>query len=601
MKEKIKKTFEIERLLQRFIAAWCCINLYTALSIPIPFTDISFTFSIELVVWLVLFAAVFAFFTLLSLVLDKIHADSWLFTLCFAAFAGYTLTVESSFWYTLAIFILAAIAIAFLLKDDKLALSKTRIGNKTTAIIAAVFGIMMLVFIAAYGCLRYATYSSPNFDFGIWCNMFHYMKETGLPTVSCERDRILSHFAVHISPIYYLLLPLYMVFPSPHTLQIGQALAIASGLIPLYLLCRYKGLSNKFIIALSIAYSFSPVLISGIGYDMHENSFLVPTLLWMFYFFERQKYPLMYIAALFVCAVKEDAALFVLFFGIYLFLSKKKYLHGVILAVGSVAIFGLGIYLINTFGDGVLASRFDNYMYMDEGLLGMAKIIITNPAYVFTQVLSADKLIYILRLLLPLGLLPIVTRKVSHFILVLPIMLINIMTNYPYQHNIDFQYSFGGAAILCYLAVINAAEIKGYTRRYLITLAAAASVIMFLPTAGEKINIYAQRYINDREEFVTLTQALETIPKEASVRASTFFVPHIADRNEIYEIVSNNETDYMVFDMRPSLAHETDDLRGEYLAKGYTIELDIPDRIMIMKAPENVQETPALILQGETQ
>lgn len=601
MKEKIKKTFEIERLLQRFIAAWCCINLYTALSIPIPFTDISFTFSIELAVWLGLFAAVFAFFTLLSLVLDKIPADSWLFTLCFAAFAGYTLTVESSFWYTLAIFILAAIAIAFLLKDDKLALSKTRIGNKTAAIIAAVFGIMMLVFIVAYGCLRYATYSSPNFDFGIWCNMFHYMKETGLPTVSCERDRILSHFAVHISPIYYMLLPLYMVVPSPHTLQIGQALAIASGLIPLYLLCRYKGLSNKFIIALSTAYSFSPVLISGIGYDMHENSFLVPTLLWMFYFFERQKYPLMYIAALFVCAVKEDAALFVLFFGIYLFLSKKKYLHGVILAVGSVAIFGLGIYLINTFGDGVLASRFDNYMYMDEGLLGMAKIIITNPAYVFTQVLSADKLIYILRLLLPLGLLPIVTRKVSHFILVLPIMLINIMTNYPYQHNIDFQYSFGGAAILCYLAVINAAEIKGYARRYLITLAAAASVIMFLPTAGEKINIYAQRYINDREEFVTLTQALETIPKEASVRASTFFVPHIADRNEIYEIVSNNETDYMVFDMRPSLAHETDDLREEYLAKGYTIELDIPDRIMIMKAPENVQETPVMILQGETQ
>ena len=38
---------------------------------------------------------------------------------------------------------------------------------------------------------------------------------TGLPDVSCERDVLMSHFAVHISPIYYLLLPFYALFPSP--------------------------------------------------------------------------------------------------------------------------------------------------------------------------------------------------------------------------------------------------------------------------------------------------------------------------------------------------------------------------------------------------
>lgn len=604
MKEKIKRSLEIEKLIQRFIAAWCCLNLYTALSMPISFTDISFTFSIDLIVWLGLFAAVFVFFTVLSLVINLIPVDSWLFTMSFAAFAGYSLTVEHGFWYSLSILILAAIAIAFLLRNDKLELSKIKLGNKLTAIIVAVCGFTILLLIAAYGCLRYATYSSPNYDFGIWCNMFHYMKETGLPTVSSERDRILSHFAVHISPIYYLLLPLYLIFPSPYTLQIGQAIVIAGGIIPLYLLCRCKGLSNKFIIAISVAYAFSPALISGIGYDMHENCFLVPLLLWMFFFFEKQKYPLMYVAALSVCLVKEDACLFVLFFGIYLFLSKKKYLQGIMLTVSSVLLFGSMVFLINKFGDGVLSSRFDNYMYQDEGLLGMAKIIITNPAYVFTQTLNEEKLIYILKLLLPLGLLPIVTRKVSHFILLLPIMLINIMTNYPYQYNLDFQYSFGATAILCYLAVINAAEIKGYAKQYMVTLAAAASVILFLPTAGSRINGYIERFKSGQEEFATLNAALETIPEDASVRASTFFVPHIADRKEIYEIVSNNETEYMVFDMRPSLAHETDELRAEYLAKGYVVELDIPDRIMIMKAPEGFEQAqkqePVLILQGET-
>ena len=74
--------------------------------------------------------------------------------------------------------------------------------------------------------------------------------------------------------------------------------------------------------------------------------------------------------------------------------------------------------------------------------------------------------------------------------------------------------------------------------------------------------------------------------EDASVKASTFFIPHIAARDEVYEIRSNNETDYVVFDMRPSLIHETDDLRVLYAAMGYSTELDIPDRIMIMKNPE---------------
>lgn len=46
---------------------------------------------------------------------------------------------------------------------------------------------------------------------------------------TCERDRVLSHFAVHVSPIYYLFLPFYALFPLPVTLEVLQALLLASG------------------------------------------------------------------------------------------------------------------------------------------------------------------------------------------------------------------------------------------------------------------------------------------------------------------------------------------------------------------------------------
>ena len=91
--------------------------------------------------------------------------------------------------------------------------------------------------------------------------------------------------------------------------------------------------------------------------------------------------------------------------------------------------------------------------------------------------------------------------------------------------------------------------------------------------------------ITGKEEFTILNNALDSIPKDASVKASTFFVPHIADRHEIYEINSKNETDYVVFDMRPALVNETETLRSIYYGMGYTTVLDVPDHILIIKNP----------------
>ena len=585
MKKKLLEAFTIEKLIQRFIAVWCLMNLYTVLTSAVSFTDKAFAFNVNPFVYVPMLAALFASLSIISATFSERNIDSWAFALGFAAFTSYTLTLNREFWYCMSLIVLAAIALSFLIKDDKLQIGRIRLGKKVTILIVSLCALFIFCIVSAISCLRYATYSSPNFDFGIWCNMFHHMKEGFLPIVSSERDRLLSHFAVHISPIYYLLLPLYCIFPSPYTLQISQGIILAGGIIPFYLLARHKGLSDKVIIMLSLAYAFSPALICGTTYDLHENCFLVPLLLWMFYFFEKEKYPLMYLAAFCVCMIKEDACLFVLFFGIFLFLSKKKYMHGIILAVLSAAYFGLAMFLLTKFGDGVLSDRFNNYMYEDNGLVGMVRIILADPAYVFTQTLKPEKLVYLLKLLLPLGFLPLATKKVSHFVILLPFMLINLMTDYEYQFSIDFQYSFGAVACLMYLAVINAKDLGDRPKKYMSSLAAVAAVMIFLITADGRLSAREERYKTGAEEFATLNSALETLPEDASVKASTFFIPHIADRDEVYEIRSENETDYVVFDMRPSLIHETDDLRLIYAAMGYSTELDIPDRIMIMKNP----------------
>lgn len=70
----------------------------------------------------------------------------------------------------------------------------------------------MLVFTALAMAMRYYKLSTPAFDFGIFAQMFENMKDGLGPVTTVERNYELSHFAVHFSPAYYLMLPFYMLF-----------------------------------------------------------------------------------------------------------------------------------------------------------------------------------------------------------------------------------------------------------------------------------------------------------------------------------------------------------------------------------------------------
>ena len=584
MKERWKACAAPQKLLARLLAAWCFVNVFLLVADD-GFDEVSYAFSLSVGRYAAAWAGLFAAFSLLQLVARRVQTDAWLLTIGFLACAVGFLNQKGDLWFCLALILAACALLCWLLKEDKLGLTRVPWRKGVTVDFTVGAGVLVLAAIGAFTCMRQAAYCTPNFDFGIFCNMFHNMRKTLLPLVTCERDKLLSHFAVHISPIYYLLLPFYAVFPSPYTLQLGQAAVLASGVVPVYLLAKNKNLSPKLTAVLMAAYALNPVLFCGTSYDLHENCFLVPLLLWTFYFSELEKPVPMVLFALLTCMVKEDATLFVLFFGLFLIISRKKYRNGIVLSVISLVWFGAALFLLSRFGDGVMSNHFGNFMFEDHGLLGMLRVIVMDPGYAISQIFTAEKFLFLLQMLLPLGLLPVCSRKVSQLLLLFPFILENLMSDYVYQHSIDFQYCFGALACMIYLAVINAAELKVRTARYLCLLAAIASLFLFTVNAWPKLSATYTKYYYYQEEFAALDEALSRIPPDASVKASTFFVPHLYERDVIYDVRSENETDYVVFDMRGKYADETTALRMQYIAEGYEIDCDSPGYVLILKNP----------------
>ena len=577
--------FTFEKNICRLVAAWCTFAAITALKDG-NFAELSFAQDISLGTVFLSVVGLFLVFSAVHYFLDQFWTDTWFLlisaTVCVVRWLSVFDIKTDTILFTFAVIISYCLFLYYFLLKNELLLSKIQPSKRTVTIIAIVCGLVGGTVIAVITCLRYMTFSSPNFDFGIFSNMFYYMKTTGLPLVTSERDALLSHFVVHLSPICYLILPFYFIFPSPITLQICQALLLASGVIPVVLLCRKFNLSGKVTILAAIIYSFYPAISSGCFYDFHENCFLTPLLLFMFYFFEKEKYLPAYLFAAGVLMVKEDAAVYVIIFALYLILAHKKYLHGAILAVGSIAYFGIALAILtntsayyaelyaatspNPSIAGPMINRFDNLIHAEaDGLLGAIKTALVNPGYLLTQLFSTGgkdvsstsffientvwaKFVYFMLMLLPVGMIPFCTKKTSRWLLIAPILL-NLLSTYKYQYSIVFQYHFGITAFLIYAMIVVLPDLKPITRRNLISFGAAACCCLYIVTVLPTLNKYTDKWEAGKETYIAMEEALESLPDDASLCVSSSLLAHVADRDFVYEINYHGDTpdvDYVV-------------------------------------------------------
>lgn len=605
-KEKYRSHFTSERVICRLLAAWCCTAAFSLMWNP-SFENLAYGQQQSFGFLALVIGLLFVGMSFVNVVLRSYETDTWFLmasaTICVGRWLWAYGNSPYKMFFVLAVIVAYSLFVVYFVRKNEQLWKKWKPGKKTVWTVTILCGLVGGFVIAAVTCYRYLSFSAPNFDFGLFVNMFHHMGESGLPLSTSERDVLLSHFAVHLSPVYYLLLPFYMIFPSALTLQIGQAVVVASGVIPVMLLCKHFKLSGKCTILMVLIYALYPALATGCFYDLHENCFLAPLILWMFYFFEREKDWAMYLFAALTCSVKEDAAIYVILFALYVLLGRKKYIRGGILLVGGLAYIGVALAILQSSSSywaefyqnsspnpaisGPMVYRYDNLIYeKDLGLLGAIKTALVNPGYLLSQLFrtkddSWNKVIYFLQLFLPLGFIPFLAKQPSRWLLVVPVLM-NMLTQYPYQYDIGFQYNFGITAFLFYAVVINAAHLELPTRRNMLSVAAAACccmyIVLVMPTLRNNYRVWEA----NKSTYTQMEQILEEIPKDASVSCSTFLLAHLADRDEIYEIGYHglvDDTDYVIFDARYAVDEQK---LSAFLNMGYKVQAEHKGMLLIL-------------------
>ena len=410
------------------------------------------------------------------------------------------------------------------------------LGERQTIFIVFAVIFVYVFAVGAVSVARHYNFQTQAWDMGIFTQTFWNTAHGRVMQNSIEE--IPNHLGVHMSPIIFVLMPGFFIFPSAYYLLVIQTLALAFGALPLYLLAK-KILERKdFALLFSAAYLLYPSLHRVNLFDFHPISFLPPFLFTALYFFYEKKWIWFWVFVVLSASLQEDAILAVLFFGLFLsvlhFHEPKERNMGALTAAAAFAYFIVSVkFIMPAFGGGLL--RLDRYGNLGGSFAEILRNLIFNPALFLKTIFTAQKMLYLFWLFLPVLFLPLVYWPAAF--LLAPGLLQNLLTNFQNQFSGLYQYD---AMIIAGVFIGAVFGMNRLLRKFpektlrLKSVFFTAVIFVFLFRSPLSPLLRPARFFEYGEREEVFREIVKTIPPEVSVAANTNLVPHLAKRERIY-------------------------------------------------------------------
>lgn len=412
-------------------------------------------------------------------------------------------------------------------------------------------------------------------------------------------DRQQPRLAEHFEPILVPLALLFFGWDDVRVLLIAQSIALALGALPVYWIARSQLTTftrppnppanpSPFTIptwsALVFAgvYLLSPHLQAANIADFHADPFVVTPLLFAFWYASQKRWGWMWLWALVAMATKETLPTLTAMLGVWLgwrglTLTRKKKTaisgrsettHGLALISISSLWFLAATFLIvaplarqyfGTDGPIYFAHRYQG------GLAGLPALL-QDP----------NRWQYVGGLLASTGFLPLLAPDL--LLLGLPVLLANLLSNFPGQFSGEQHYSAPLVAGLMVAAIYGARRLIRWTpagRENGQTLKTSALLATLLWLTGWSLGYHALHGwtpLSLRVETYRPTWASASlpayaaqIPPEAVVSASAAIHPHLAHRRIIYLFPTLQQAEYVLVDVTDIPGVHPNDARSQLL------------------------------------
>ena len=408
----------------------------------------------------------------------------------------------------------------------------------TTRVLLAGAIISYAAGFAALSSLRHEAFITGRFDLG---NMVQAVWSTAhgdpLRMTSLHGDQI-SRLAAHVDPILVVFAPLWWIWPSPHMLLAVQAIVIALGAVPMFLLARKHLASPRAALGFALAYLLYPATGWLTLNEFHPVALATPLLLFAFWCLDEERLVRFALFAFAASACKEEIALVVAGFGIWYAVAHRSWVTGaaIALAGGLWAAVAIGV-VIPHYNAGAESDFYGRYSEVGGSAGGILETAFTHPLRIVEAALSNRDLHYLLDLVAPLGALCLLAPLV--LVAALPELAINLLSSTTTQTSIHFHYTAGLIPPLMIGAIFGAKRLSRWTFPVAAAIVLAAVVGNYrlgpIPgwrhvPGGQTFQATAGR-VTDHDRIAQ--RALRLIPGGDVVSATNTLGAHLSARRRV--------------------------------------------------------------------
>ena len=338
----------------------------------------------------------------------------------------------------------------------------------------------------------------------------------------------------HFSPILYTLVPFVWLVPDAIVALLFQTVVLALGAVALYHYASRR-LEPRVAAAFAVVYLLNPSL-HGINLrDIHPAAFVIPLVVAAALAHDTKRFGWCAAALVGAAACREDAAVAVVGFGIWLALARRRWLVGGGVAVAAVALLLLDLQVVMPyFRGGAGYHHLYRYTHLGGSLSEILVSIALRPWRWLGVLLTGPKLVYMAAMLAPLAFLPLMAPRV--LAAALPGLAMNVLSVDPILINHRSQYQ---SFVLPFLVL---AAVEGYavlrrragegSRIPAVALGAAACLALIL--SSRTFNDLSVRNWRLGPEQRAAHALMARIPKDTGVSLNERLVPHLVTRENVF-------------------------------------------------------------------
>ena len=421
---------------------------------------------------------------------------------------------------------------------------------------------------ASLAVLQHRAFWTGRFDVGNLVQAVASTANGDFLSVTGLTGRQISRLGAHFDPIVAAFAPLWWLWPDASLLLVVQALAVATGAVPVYLFGRRHLESPWAAAGFALAYLLYPATQWLVVDDFHPVAFATPLLLWAFWFLDGDRLlPFAAVAAA-ACLTKEQIGLAVAAMGLWYALRPGRRRAGLAIAAVGAAVSVVAVaVVVPHFAPGGGSPFEGRYAEVGGSPAGIAETALTDPGAVLSAVTEDRDVSYLADLLLPLLGLPLLAPLAA--LTAAPELLLNLLSNTRTQTSIHFHYTAGAIPGLMVASVLGAARLQ---RRYawarrpegraVVVSTLAAGILLgplpiwaYVPFGSE---LGAREHVVGHHARVA-RRAIAVIPADAPVSAGNTLGAHLSERRRVFSFPVLGEAEWVAVDrQRPSHRDEND-------------------------------------------